>query len=308
MSSIQTPTTDPSEDRKKVTIRLIQAMKTRHEPISMLTAYDYPTALVMDQVGLDIILVGDSLGMVVLGYESTLPVTMDEMIHHCKAVARGAKYALLVGDMPFLSYQVSTSEAVRNAGRFLQEAGMNAVKLEGGSERAETIRAIVSTGIPVMGHLGLTPQSVHQLGGFRPQGRDAEAAYKLLEDAQVLQDAGCFSLVLESIPGRLAELVSQRLEIPTIGIGAGVGCDGQVMVTHDLLGLFERFTPKFVKRYANLSAEMMKAFSQYNADVREKVFPGVEHTVEMTEDEWKCLADRLAQESPRFIIHDPSVR
>jgi 3-methyl-2-oxobutanoate hydroxymethyltransferase len=308
MSANQSPTSNPAEERKKVTIRLIQAMKTRHELISMLTAYDYPTALVMDQAGLEIILVGDSLGMVVLGYESTLPVTMDEMIHHCKAVARGAKYALLVGDMPFLSYQVSISEAVRNAGRFLQEAGMNAIKLEGGSERAETIRAIVSTGIPVMGHLGLTPQSVHQLGGFRTQSRDAEAAYKLLADAQVLQEAGCFSLVLESIPGRLAELVTQRLDIPTIGIGAGAGCDGQVLVTHDLLGFFERFTPKFVKRYAYLSKEMMKAFSEYKADVKARAFPGIEHTVDMSEEEWKYLEKRLAQESPSFIIHDPSVR
>lgn len=308
MSVIQSPATNTTEERKKVTVRLIQAMKTRHEPISMLTAYDYPTALVMDQVGLDIILVGDSLGMVVLGYDSTLPVTMDEMIHHCKAVARGAKYALLVGDMPFLSYQVSTTEAVRNAGRFLQEAGMNAVKLEGGSERAETIRAIVDTGIPVMGHLGLTPQSVHKLGGFRPQGRDAQAAFKLLEDAQVLQEAGCFSIVLESIPGRLAELVSQRLEIPTLGIGAGAGCDGQVLVTHDLLGLFERFTPKFVKRYANLSIEMKKAFSEYKADVQARAFPDAEHSVEMSDDEWQRLEEIIAQVGPRFVMHDQSVR
>lgn len=308
MSFIQTPNPNPEEERRKVTIRLIQAMKTRHEPISMLTAYDYPTALLMDQAGMDIILVGDSLGMVMLGYESTLPVTMDEMVHHCKAVARGTKYAFLVGDMPFLSYQVSTSEAVRNAGRFLQEGGMNAIKLEGGWERAETIRAIVGTGIPVMGHLGLTPQSVHQLGGFRAQGRDAEAAFRLLDDAQILQEAGCFSLVLESIPGRLAELVSQRLDIPTIGIGAGVGCDGQVLVTHDLLGLFERFTPKFVKRYANLSGEMRKAFREYKADVQAKAFPSAEHTVEMSEDEWKCLVDKIARESPSFILHDPSVR
>ena len=308
MTTNQSPTANPSEERKKVTIRLIQAMKTRHEPISMLTAYDYPTALVMDQVGLDIILVGDSLGMVVLGYESTLPVTIDEMIHHCKAVARGAKYAFLVGDMPFLSYQVSTSEAVRNAGRFLQEAGMNAVKLEGGIERAETIRAIVGAGIPVMGHLGLTPQSVHKLGGYRPQGRDADAAYKLLEDAQVLQEAGCFSLVLESIPGRLAELVSQRLDIPTLGIGAGAGCDGQVLVTHDLLGLFERFTPKFVKQYANLSGEMRRAFSEFTADVKTNAFPGAEHTVEMSADEWKCLEERLSQSGVPFVIHDQSVR
>ncbi len=301
-------TPNPTEERKKVTTRLVQAMKTRHEPISMLTAYDYPTALVMDQVGVDMILVGDSLGMVVLGYESTLPVTMDEMIHHCKAVARGAKYALLVGDMPFMSYQVSTTEAVKNAGRFLQEAGMNAIKLEGGSERAETIRLIVSTGIPVMGHLGLTPQSVNKFGGFRPQGRDAEAAYKLLEDALALQDAGCFSLVLESIPGRLAELVSQRLDIPTIGIGAGVGCDGQVLVTHDLLGIFERFTPKFVKHYANLSVEMRRAFTEFKADVKARQFPGPEHTVDISDEEWKHLEQRLDQTSPRVVLSDPSVR
>lgn len=307
MSVIQSPKS-PSEERKKVTIRLIQAMKARHEVISMLTAYDYPTALIMDQAGLDIILVGDSLGMVVLGYENTLPVTMDEMIHHCKAVARGAKYALLVGDMPFLSYQISTTEAVRNAGRFLQEAGMNAIKLEGGCERAETIRAIVNAGIPVMGHLGLTPQSVHKLGGYRPQGRDAEAAYQLLENAQILQEAGCFSLVLESIPGKLAELVSQRLEIPTIGIGAGVGCDGQVLVTHDLLGIFERFTPKFVKRYASLAGEMRKAFSEFKAEVKTNAFPGVEHTVEMDYDEWRSLEERLAQSSSSFVLHDQAVR
>ena len=308
MSVIQSQTPSPSEERKKVTIRLIQAMKTRHEPVSMLTAYDYPTALVMDQVGLDIILVGDSLGMVVLGYDSTIPVTMEEMLHHCKAVARGARYALLVGDMPFMSYQISTIEAVRNAGRFLQEGGMNAVKLEGGIERAETIRAIVEAGIPVMGHLGLTPQSVHKLGGYRPQGRDAQAAYRLIKDAQILQEAGCFSLVLESIPGRLAELVSQRLEIPTIGIGAGAGCDGQVLVTQDLLGIFERFTPKFVKQYANLAVEMRRAFSEFKTEVRANAFPGVEHTVEMNDEEWHCLEERLAQDSPSFVIQDQAVR
>src|SRR4030066_985190 len=245
----------------------------------------------MDQMGMDIILVGDSVGMVVLGYENTLPVTMDEMIHHCKTVARGAKYALLVGDMPFLSYQISTTEAVRNAGRFLQEAGMNNIKLEGGRQRAETIRAIVNAGIPVMGHPGLTPQSVHKLGGYRPQGRDAEAAYRLIKDAQILQEAGCFSLVLESIPGRLAELVSQRLEIPTIGIGAGAGCDGQVLVTQDLLGIFERFTPRFVKQYANLAGEMRNAFSMFTAEVKARKFPGEEHTVEMEDPEWQRLEE-----------------
>jgi 3-methyl-2-oxobutanoate hydroxymethyltransferase len=308
MSAISTQPPIITEERKKVTLRFIQAMKKRHEPISMLTAYDYPTALIMDQAGIDIILVGDSLGMVVLGYDSTLPVTMDDMIHHCKAVSRGAKYALLVGDMPFMSYQASTSEAVRNAGRFLQESGMNAVKLEGGIERAETIKAIVNAGIPVMGHLGLTPQSVHKLGGYRPQGKDAEAAYKLLEDAQILEEAGCFSLVLESIPGRLAELVSQHLEIPTLGIGAGVGCDGQVLVTHDLLGLFERFTPRFVKRYANLAEEMKKAFGEYIQEVKGKTFPGTEHTVEMSEEEWECLIEKLGQPSPAFLMHNESVR
>jgi 3-methyl-2-oxobutanoate hydroxymethyltransferase len=297
MSVVQSPIQTPSDERKKVTIHLIRAMKSRHEVISMLTAYDYPTALVMDQAGLDIILVGDSLGMVVLGYDNTLPVTMDEMIHHCKAVSRGARYALLVGDMPFLSYQVSKEEAVRNAGRFLQEGGMNAVKLEGGSERAETIREIVNAGIPVMGHLGLTPQSIHTLGGYRPQGLDAEAAYRLAEDALILQEAGCFSLVLESIPGRLAELVSRRLDIPTLGIGAGVGCDGQVLVTHDLLGIFERFTPRFVKRYASLAGEMRRAFSEFKAEVKGRKFPGVEHTVEMHEDEWLKLNKRLDKES-----------
>jgi 3-methyl-2-oxobutanoate hydroxymethyltransferase len=307
MPAKQIPTAVQNEGRKKITIPAIQAMKTRHEVISMLTAYDYPTALIMDQVGLEIILVGDSLGMVVLGYESTLPVTMDEMIHHCKAVARGAKYALLVGDMPFMSYQVSTAEAVKNAGRFLQEGGMNAIKLEGGRERAETIQAIVSAGIPVMGHLGLTPQSVHKLGGFRPQGRSAEAAYKLIEDAQILQEAGCFSLVLESIPVKLGKLVSETLEIPTIGIGAGAGCDGQVLVTHDMLGLFERFTPKFVKQYAHLAGEIRNAFSAYKADVKAREFPAAEHTVDMSDDEWQSLEEKLSSTDSNKRNHDPSM-
>jgi 3-methyl-2-oxobutanoate hydroxymethyltransferase len=235
------------------------------------------------------ILVGDSLGMVVLGYENTLPVTMEDMLHHCKAVARGAQFALRVGDMPFLSYQVSVPEAVRNAGRFLKEGGMDAIKLEGGHERLETVRNIVAAGIPVMGHLGLTPQSIHQLGGFRPQGRSAQAARRLLEDALLLQDAGCFSLVLESIPARLAKLITQKLAIPTIGIGAGSGCDGQVLVTHDLLGLFERFTPRFVKKYANLHGEMVRAFTEFKADVTGGKFPGPEHIVEMPDEEWDAF-------------------
>ncbi len=277
------------ENRKKVTTLSLRRKKQRGEAITMLTAYDYPTALSIDQSGVDAILVGDSLGMVVLGYSNTLPVTMEDMIHHCQAVARGASLALLIGDMPFMSYQVSVQDAVRNAGRFLQEAGMDAVKLEGGGERADVIRAIVSCGIPVMGHIGLTPQSVNQLGGFRPQGLNQESARRLVQDARLLQDAGCFSLVLELVPARLAELISKRLEIPTIGIGAGAGCDGQVLVTHDLLGLFDRFTPRFVKKYADLHFEMMRAFAAFKADVEARSFPAQEHSVEMPEEEWNAL-------------------
>jgi 3-methyl-2-oxobutanoate hydroxymethyltransferase len=280
--------------RKKVTTLALSQKKAQGEIITMLTAYDYPTAQMMDQAGLDVILVGDSLGMVVLGYENTLSVTMDEMIHHCRAVARGARMALLVGDMPFLSYQVSNESAIRNAGRFLQEGGMDAVKLEGGRERLEAVRAIIGVGIPVMGHLGLTPQSVHQLGGFRPQARDAASAKRLLEDALLLEEAGCFSLVLESVPRRLAELVSKRLHIPTLGIGAGIGCDGQVLVTHDLLGLFDRFTPKFVKKYANLHGEMLRAFSEFMAEVKTGSFPGEEHSVEMPDEEWETFLKSIA--------------
>jgi 3-methyl-2-oxobutanoate hydroxymethyltransferase len=284
---------EPSSPRKKVTTQTFRAKKQHGEPITMLTAYDYPTALAIDRSGIDSILVGDSLGMVVLGYTTTLPVTMEEMLHHCRAVSRGAQVALLIGDMPFMSYQVSTHEAVRNAGRFLQEAGMDAVKLEGGRERVEDIRAIVGAGIPVMGHLGLTPQSVHQLGGFRAQGKTAAAAKRMLEDALLLQEAGCFSMVLESIPGRLAAFVSTKLDIPTIGIGAGVGCDGQVLVTHDLIGLFDRFTPKFVKQYANVHAEISRAFTEYIADVESRSFPGDEHTVEMSADEWESFLQEM---------------
>ncbi|MEW6286018.1 MAG: 3-methyl-2-oxobutanoate hydroxymethyltransferase [Chloroflexota bacterium] len=279
--------------RKKITTLTFRQKKERGELITMLTAYDYPTALAMDKAGVDSILVGDSLGMVVLGYENTLPVTMEEMLHHCRAVSRGAKTALLIGDMPFMSYQVSVEQAVRNAGRFLQEGGMDAVKLEGGRERADAIRTITSAGIPVMGHIGLTPQSIHQLGGFRAQGKTAAAAKRLVEDALLLEEAGCFGIVLESVPARLAELISKRLSIPTIGIGAGNGCDGQVLVTHDLLGLFDRFTPKFVKKYANFHAEMQRAFADYIEDVETRRFPAPEHTVEMDDREWEGLLKEL---------------
>jgi 3-methyl-2-oxobutanoate hydroxymethyltransferase len=286
-------TDPPSLRRKKVTTRTLLQKKARGEMITMLTAYDYPSALAVDQAGIDSILVGDSLGMVVLGYENTLPVTMADMLHHCRAVARGARYALLVGDLPFMSYQVSVEQAVTNAGRFLQEAGMDAVKLEGGRERVEAIQAIVAAGIPVMGHLGLTPQSVQQLGGFRTQARSAPAARRLLEDALLLQGAGCFSLVLEAVPAQLAGFVSSRLEIPTIGIGAGPGCDGQVLVLHDLLGLFERFTPRFVKQYADLHTEIAAALAAFRAEVEDRSFPAPEHTVEMQASEWETFLTEM---------------
>ena len=282
-------------ERKKVTTRTFITKKQRGEPITMLTAYDYPTALAVDHADIDSILVGDSLGMVVLGYENTLPVTMDDMLHHCRAVARGARYPLLIGDMPFMSYQVEVEEAVRNAGRFLQEAGMDAVKLEGGQERLEAIRAIIAAGIPVLGHLGLTPQSVHLFGGFRSQGRTATAARRMVEDSLSLQEAGCFGIVLESVPARLAGLISSRLEIPTIGIGAGPDCDGQVLVTHDLLGLFDRFTPRFVKKYTNLHGEIAGALTAYREEVEAGAFPAEEHTVDMPDEEWEALLEGVGE-------------
>lgn len=291
MSTSAISNSSSSPQRNKVTVVEFQQKKRRADPITMLTAYDYPTALAVDAAGIDSILVGDSLGMVVLGYENTLPVSMDEMIHHCKAVKRGVQYAFLIGDMPFMSYQISTQEAVRNAGRFLQEGGMEAVKLEGGRERSEAVRAIVGAGIPVMGHLGLTPQSIAQLGGFRRQGRTSIAAQRLYEDALILQDAGCFSLVLESVPGRLAEFLSNHLDIPTIGIGAGPGCDGQVLVLHDVLGMFDRFTPSFAKRFTELQRMMKAALEQYNAEVQQKSFPGAEHTFDLPVDEWESFLE-----------------
>jgi 3-methyl-2-oxobutanoate hydroxymethyltransferase len=252
----------------------------------MLTAYDYPSARLADAAGVDAILVGDSLAMVVLGHDDTLAVTMDEMLHHAKAVRRGARRPLLVGDMPFMSYQASVSDAVRNAGRFLQEAGMEAVKLEGGRRIEPQVRAIVNAGIPVMGHLGLTPQSVHALGGYRVQGGDAPAARQLLEDALSLEAAGCFAIVLESIPDRLAGYLTEHLSLPTIGIGAGPRVDGQVLVFHDLLGLFDRFVPRFVKRYAEWGESGRAALSSFVEETRARVFPSHEHTYAMSEEAW----------------------
>lgn len=285
--------TSNAETRKKITTHTFLEKKSRSEPITMLTAYDYATAGAIDRAGIDSILVGDSLGMVVLGYENTLPVTMADMLHHCKAVARGARFPLLVGDMPFMSYQTTVQEAVRNAGRFLQEAGMDAIKLEGGRERLPAIEAILAAGIPVMGHLGLTPQSVHRLGGWRAQGKTSGAALELVQDAHALEGAGCFSIVLEAIPRQLARLVSERLEIPTIGIGAGPDCDGQVLVTHDLLGLFDRFTPRFVKQYADLHGEMADAFKGYKQDVTSGAFPAEEHSISMSDEAWEALLEEL---------------
>ena len=265
-------------DRKKITPVDIQAMKKEGKKITMLTAYDYPMALLEDRAGIDIILVGDSLGMTVLGYENTLPVTMDEMIHHCRAVTRGVKRAMVIGDMPFMSYQASSEEAVRNAGRFLKEAGVEAVKLEGGKEVFKTIKMIVGSGIPVMGHLGLTPQSVYKLGGYGVRGKDKEQALKMLEDARGLEEAGVFSIVLEKIPAKLAKKITQQIGVPTIGIGAGVDCDGQVLVTHDMLGLFEGFKPKFSKRYAEVGKEMKRCYRKYIEEVKNKEFPAEEHS------------------------------
>jgi 3-methyl-2-oxobutanoate hydroxymethyltransferase len=273
--------------RKKTTIIALHEKKRSHQPITMVTAYDYPGALAADRAEVDSILVGDSLGMVVLGYESTVPVTMDEMLHHCRAVRRGAQYAYLIGDMPFMSYQANRAEAVRNAGRFLKDAGMDAVKLEGGREMAGTVRAITDAGITVVGHIGLTPQSAAKLGGYRVQGKTAQDAQRLLEDAAALEAAGAVMLVIEMVPDRVAEHISTSLRIPVIGIGAGPGCDGQVLVMHDLLGLFDRFTPKFVRRYAELFAEMERALISYRDDVATRRFPSDEHSFTIEEGEWE---------------------
>lgn len=264
--------------KNKISVTTLLQKKKNNEKITMLTAYDYSTAKLLDESGIDILLVGDSLGMVILGYDSTIPVTMDEMLHHTKAVSRGAENAMVIGDMPFMSYQSSVDEALRNAGRFLKEAGANGVKLEGGYEVTDKVKAIVGAGIPVIGHLGLTPQSINQLGGYGVQGKDEKAAAKIEMDAKALEDAGAFSVVLESVPGPLAKRISDKLTIPTIGIGAGPDCDGQVLVTNDMLGLFTDFTPKFVKQYAKLHIEIKNAVKGYVDEVKSGKFPSSEHT------------------------------
>lgn len=277
--------------KAKLTLQGLQEMKRQGRKIKMITAYDYPTALLVDQSPMDMILVGDSLGMVVLGYDSTVPVTMEEMIHHTKAVVRGACNTFVVADLPFMSYQVSVEEAIRNAGRLIKEGGADAVKLEGGAAVAGAVRAIAAVGIPVMGHLGLTPQTATMLGGLKAQGRDAAAAKAILSDARLLEQAGAFSLVLEAIPAQLGEMVTQELSIPTIGIGAGPQCDGQVLVLHDALGLFQRFVPKFVKRYAALGEAISGALEAYCREVDGLEFPTAEHCYNMKRDELTKLME-----------------
>jgi len=265
-------------DTQKITVKSLAEMKVKGEKITMLTCYDSLMASLLDQCQIDVMLVGDSVGNVLLGYENTIPVTMEEMLHHCKAVTRTARRAMVVGDMPFMSYQVSKEEALRNAGRFLKEANVGAIKLEGGEEILETIQKIVLSGIPVMGHLGLTPQSVNVFGGYGVRGEDSKESDKMIRDAKKLEEAGAFSIVLEKIPAALAKKITQSLKIPTIGIGAGVDCDGQVLVTHDMLGLFEKFTPKFSKKYADLAKDMKSCFKSYIKEVKGKEFPAQEHS------------------------------
>ncbi len=265
--------------------------KVKKEKITMLTAYDYAMAKLIDACGVEAILIGDSLGMVVQGYDSTLEVTLEDMIYHCKSVARGAKRAMLIGDMPFLTYHISMTEAVRNAGRLVQEGKVHAVKLEGGRERAETVKAIVGAQIPVMGHLGLTPQSVHALGGFKVQGKDEVKAKALIEDALILEEAGVFAIVLEAVPEELAKVITEKLHIPVIGIGAGRYCDGQVLVIHDMLGLYNDFTPKFVKQYADLGACVKEAVGHYIKEVKNQSFPEEKHVFSMDHNLVKMLDD-----------------
>jgi 3-methyl-2-oxobutanoate hydroxymethyltransferase len=267
----------------RININQIKEMKQKGEKIAMLTAYDYSTARIVDEAGVPLILVGDSLGMVVLGYESTIPVTMEDMLHHTKAVLRGTQKSLVIGDLPFMTYHISIEEALRNAGRFIQEAGAQAVKLEGGVTVAEKIKRIVECGIPVMGHIGLTPQSINTLGGYKIQGKTPAAAKKLLDDALAVEQAGAFAVVLETVPAPLASLISQKLSIPTIGIGAGPGCDGQVQVINDLLGSFSDFVPKHAKQYAKLSDIIKNAVNDYQNEVKSGAFPTAKQSFTMDE-------------------------
>ena len=280
-------------EQKKVSLTTLKEMKQQGVPITMVTAYDYPTARLVDESGIDTVLVGDSAGNVVLGYPDTIPVTVEELLHHTRAVRRGVRRALLIGDMPFMSYNVSVEQAIANAGRFLKEAGAEAVKVEGGGWVGKTVTAMVEAGIPVVGHLGLTPQTASMLGGYRVQGRTAESARKIVEDALALQQAGAFLLVLECVPDRLGELISKRLEIPVIGIGAGPNTDGQVLVFHDLVGIQSGFAPKFVKRYAKVGDEIRSAVTRYCQEVKERTFPADEHCFRIPDEEFDALRRSL---------------
>jgi 3-methyl-2-oxobutanoate hydroxymethyltransferase len=268
----------------KVTIQTLRDKKARGEKMTFLTAYDYPFAILEQKAGIDVVLVGDSMGMVVFGYDSTLPVTMDLMIPHVKAVRLGAPDVYLVGDMPYMSYQVSKSEAIRNAGRFMAECGCDAVKLEGGAEMAETIEAMVHATIPVMGHMGLTPQAVAQLGGYKAQGKDINTAKKLVEDAVILEEAGASSILLEAVPAEVAAIITRRAKVPVFGIGAGPQCDGQVLVIHDIIGMFDRHVPKFVKKYREAGALILEALEEFKSEVGEGSFPAREHCYPMPDD------------------------
>lgn len=268
----------------KNTVTTFKDAKKQGKKLTMLTAYDYSTAKLFDEAGVDSILVGDSLGMTMLGYDSTLPVTMEDMIHHTKAVVRGAKNALVVGDMPYMSYHLSVQQAVENAGRFIKEAGAQAVKLEGGAAFCPEIEAMTRASIPVVGHLGLTPQSINAFGGFKVQGKSEEAARKIIEDAQALEAAGAFAIVLECVPAKLAEIITAKVAVPTIGIGAGAGCDGQVLVYQDMLGMYDNFTPKFVRKFAEVGAMMKQGVQEYCAAVQDSSFPAAEHTFKIDEE------------------------
>ncbi len=282
----------------RITINQVAEMRRNGEKITMLTAYDYATAKLVDEAGIPLILVGDSLGMVVLGYESTIPVTMEEMLHHTKAVVRGVKQAMVISDMPFMTYHVSADDALRNAARFIQEGGAQAIKLEGGVAVAEKVRRVVECGIPVMGHIGLTPQSIHQFGGFKVQGKSLEAATKLLKDAQALEEAGVFAIVLETVPAQLAALITGKVNVPTIGIGAGIDCDGQVQVINDVLGSFTDFVPKHAKQYTKLTDIVRTAVGEYYNEVKAGSFPTDQQSFSMDES----ILTGLAREKRRTQI------
>ena len=269
----------------KVTGQVLKEMKQRGEKITYLTAYDYSTGLLLDKAGIDVILVGDSLGMTMMGEDTTIPVTMEEMIHHIKCVVKGAKNPMIVGDMPFGSYNISNEQAIMNATRLMKEGGCDVVKLEGGALVKDTVRAIVNAGIPVMGHIGLTPQTISKMGGFKVQGKNAEGAKALIEDAKALEDAGAFSIVLECIPAPISKMITEAVSIPTLGIGAGIHCDGQVMVFHDMVGLFDKFTPKFVKKYTNLTEIILKALEEFKEEVKTQKFPEEKHSFIIKEEE-----------------------